>query len=556
MPVKLPHEPEVLLPAAESHLFSCILREVLPLDLLQKPFKKLRQELPVSENAIENTLALALQYGFLRQDSSGYYHYPNLTFATLLQQLQACFEEKWQRPPIANSAFEVFTNDFFQASLYHVQRIMHIAQRRERRMLSSKLARIEFIRLLSRIWLTVFELFPTIEPTSLPLLQVYFLLRDGNFQFELSYLTEQLRLTPFTLQLLPLFGNDPDASDVNFPFDLMTFAHTVGLNAADTSMFWTAILDLMAFLATSDPRVKARFGLLHDDFLHTASLLFLPIKSDEMLASLSADLYINDAELQTDEASPLEEIAVLRKELTQQIESSDPKSMKALHFASLFVFIGQPGRGQRDAARILRHQFAQIELWPFQQGYYEWDIQKRLNYPIDDLEQLLQHYEKGCIYFHNFPPLFPSSRKDDKKLVAFLNILKAHLRNRMFIFDFVSVAQALHYFPELENTQVFVVRFKPYTASHLQHHFRQLAVLSEIDVSSEAYPCLRDLYEKAKPFFDKGVYPDQFVYQLFAESLRNMSLRIKEGFLRNGALLNSEIVPADLLQAFHLLLHL
>ena len=103
---------------------------------------------------------------------------------------------------------------------------------------------------------------------------------------------------------------------------------------------------------------------------------------------------------------------------------------------------------------------------------------------------------------------------------------------------------------------MFVVRFKSYTATHLQHHFRQLAVMSEIDVSGEAYPFLRDLYEKAKPFFDKGVYADQFVYQLFAESLRNMSFRIKEGFAHSGALLNSEIIPEDLLKAFHLLLHL
>lgn len=544
-----------LLPSSELHLFSLILRESVLPEVMQKPYKKLRQELTITENGAEKTITLAVQNDLLRQDAAGYFHYPEQTFAALLKNLQHCFKEKLQSTPCETDVYEAFSNDFFQASLYHVQRILHIAQRRDKRVLNSKLARIELIRLLSRIWLTVFELFPAIEATSLPLLQVYFLLRDGNFQFELPYFIEQLRNTPHCLQLLSLFANDLDSSDVNFPFDVLTFAQTIGLNTADTSMFWTATFDLMAFLATTDKRIEIRYDLLHEDFVHTASLLFLPIKNDESLASLTADWYSNDRELIADEGSPLEDIAALRKELAQQIEHIPTNTRQVFPLDSLFVFIGQPGCGQRDSARILRHQFAQIPAWPFQQGYYEWDVQKRLNYPLGDLSQLLHHYAQGCIYFYNFPPLVKSSTSD-QNLQDFLNLVRINLRGRMYIFDFASLSQVQHYLPELETTQVFVVRFKSYTATHLQHHFRQLAVMSEIDVSGEAYPFLRDLYEKAKPFFDKGVYADQFVYQLFAESLRNMSFRIKEGFAHSGALLNSEIIPEDLLKAFHLLLHL
>lgn len=552
---RFPKVSNTLLSSTELQLFSLILRESVLPEALYKPYKKLRQELPISENEVERTIALAIHNDLLRQDSAGYIHYPEQTFATLLQQLQSCFREKLPNIPYGTDTYEIFTNDFFQASLYHVQRILHIVQRRDKRLLNNKLARIELIRLLSRMWLTVFERFPAIDTTSLPLLQVYFLLRDGNSQFELSYFIEQLQKTPYCLQLLSLFGIDLDSSDVNFPFEVLSFARTIGLNVPDTSIFWMAISDLMAFLATTDERVKIRYNLLQKDFVHTANLLFLPIKGDEMMVSLTGALYSNDVEFPIGEGSPLEEIAAIRKELTKAIEQIPMNGRQQFPFHPLFVFIGHPGRGQRDSARILRHQFAQIVAWPYQQGYYEWDVQKRLNYPIGDLEKILKQYEKGCIYFHNFPPLL-SPCTIDENLQTFLALLRANLRYRMLIFDFASLSQVQHYLPELETTEVFVVRFNSYTITHLQHHFRQLAVISEIDVSAESYYFLRDLYEKAKPFFDKGVYADQFVYQLFAESLRNMSFRIKEGFTSSGTLQNSEIIPDDLLKAFHLLLHL
>lgn len=544
-----------LLPLPELHLFSLILCERVQPEVLQKPYKKLRQKLTITEYGVEKAIMLAMQNGLLTQDAAGYYHYPEQTFAQLLKKLQLCFKGKLQNTSCESNVYEAFSNDFFQASLYYVQRILHIVQRRDKRVLNSKLARIELIRLLSRIWLIVFELFPAIEAASLPLLQVYFLLRDGNCQFELSYFVEQLRNTPHCLQLLSLFAKDLDSSDVNFPFDVLIFAQTIGLNTVDTSMFWTATFDLMAFLATTDKRVKIRYDLLYEDFVHTANLLFLPTKNDESLASLTADWCSNNLELIADEGSPLEEIAALRKELALQIEHIITNSQPFFSLDSLFVFIGQPGCGQRDSARILRHQFAQISAWPFQQGYYEWDVQKRLSYPLDDLSQLLHHYAQGCIYFYNFPPLVKSNISD-QNLQDFLKLLRNNLHGRMLIFDFASLSQVQHYLPELETTQVFVVRFKSYTVTHLQHHFRQLAVMSEIDVNSEVYPFLRDLYEKTKPLFDKGVYADQFVYKLFAESLRNMSFRIKESLARNTAFLNSEIIPEDLLKAFHLLLHL
>lgn len=539
---------------AEYQLLSMILRESVLPALLHHPYRKLRQRLPISESEVERIRSFAFHNGLLREDVAGVLYYPKITFATLLRLLQSCFRKKLSGTHNYDVVYDGFTHEFFHASLYHIQRLLQIAQRRDKRVLSNKLARIEFVRLFCRIWLTVFERLPILETSSISLCQIYFLLRDGSSQFELEYFIQQLQSTPYCLQLLSLFGNDLEASEVNFPFEVFVFTQNIGLNKADASIFWSALSDFLSFMAKNDKQIKERYSQLEDDFQRSASLIFSPVKSKELLDSFASEFNLKQVEFSLNDVSPLEEIDVICKEFTQQIENRASEQQFSIN--ALFVFIGQPGRGQKDSARILRQMCSQISAWPYSNGYYEWDVQKRLlASSLSELEILLQRYQKGCIYFYNFPPL-QQSLGYEQDLKLFLELIRANLYSRMFVFDFVSLAHVQHYLPELESTHVYVIRFKPYTITHLQHHFRQLSVIAEVEVRAEVYSCLFELYEKAKPFFESDSYADQFVYHLFAESLRNMSVRIKANFTTKGIQPKVEIIVDDLLKAFSVLLHL
>lgn len=530
-------------------LFAEFLREEFPLEVLQHPLQRMSHELNLNESIVRSTLDFTRHHRFIEQDTAGNFYYPHIRFAELLERLSNAFRQQYPVPSTTPDACSKLSNDFFQASLFHVQHIFHIIQRRNKQVLRSKLTKIEYLRFLNYLWRTVFEFTPEIAPSSLPLLQSYFLLQNEYFQIDLDYLITQINTAPFCLSIINLLGTYSDNSDVNFPFELHSFAQSIGLNTFDTSILWKGINDMIAFLVTADERIQKRYTSLLEDYNRTASLLFRPVKGDEILASFTTELYVDQRSPRFDEVSPLEDIAILQKELTQYIEEQQS-------FNYTFLFIGQAGLGQRDAARILRHQYSQIENWPYSQGYYEWDLQKKLLLSPQEQEKLLDRYKKGCIYFHNFPLLSQTTLDEQKNLRALMTQLSELLNERMFIFEFVSSAYIQHYLPQLEERNNFVIRFVPYTYQHLSLHFKQLALLAEIDVAAEAYQTLRDVYEKAQPYFDRGGYADQFVYQLFATSLRQMSQRVKERYATSNLLLNSEIESEDLLEAFQSLLHL
>ena len=534
--------------------FAQLLRGVFPLEYLQAPFPTIRFPAPISENTYHRLLSLSVEYGLLQRDPVGAYQYPTLTFAQLLYRVELLFRTEWasSAPKISE---ELFSNDFFQAILYHVQRILNITQRRDRKQLTIAHAKIELLRILASFWFAVLEIYPAPNLLNLPLLQLYYLLRDDYKQIDLHYLIQQLEQSPYALQICQILANNVETTEANFPFLFQGFAQEIGLNPTDTSLLWDALCKLIDFLGTLDTKVKDRWSLLEGNFAHTAQWLFQSVKDDTLLFTYTSEFVRSAPDAEAETNSPLEDIASLCKEIAQQLEHQSTQKSKN-RLSTLFIFLGQPGRGQRDLARILRRQLADIADFPYCQGYYEWDVLRLLEKDDEHITRIFQRYQKGCIYFYNFPLLTQQDARTRTQLRRFLSMLRVLLVDRMFIFDLISSSYLEHYLPELEDLPISIIHFQPYTVAYLQHHFRQLAVMSEVDINADIYPMLREFYEQAKPFFDKGVHADQFVYQLFAESLNNMSFRIRGDFQKRGLLMALEIIPTDLQKAFHHILHL
>lgn len=533
-----------------------ILREDVSLELLQSRLSiRLAQEYGIARSEISRLVDFCKKENFLGEDAHGELYYTRIHFAVVLLQLEDYYST--QEPAhVALSmphAEELFPNELFHASLYHLQKIVHILLRCKQHFLTRRSSRISFLQLMVHLWLSVFETLPALSGNTLPLLQLYFILRDNHIQFDAAYFHQQLTTSPYFLEVLHLFSYGVSSSPgVNFPFELLAFAKSIELAPVDTARLWLSVRDLMSFVGGYDEQIRERLSLLEADFQHTAQHLFLPVKGEESLFNLSlAGLSNNDDEEEGgEEETPLSQIAELCKEVSAQREEA------AAIVSTIFVFIGVAGRGQRDAARALRYQFSQIEGWEYGASYYEWDVQKLLQTSLVELEARLLRYSQGCVYFYNFPTLSEDEGEMHETLHPFLSLLARHLGERMYIFDFAAPSYVAHYLPALESLPLWVIHFPAYTQAYLKHHFKQLGIMAEVDITTSVYTRLEDLYERAKPFFDRGVAADLFVYQLFAESLQNMSLRVKERYTLGGALLSSSITPEDLQSAFERILHL
>ena len=532
-----------------------IMGEQVPLIHLQTPpYAHLHNEYFLSSEEIGRVIDFARAQHLLQEDAHGLLHYTHLHFSVLLLQLEEYYASQSvaHRYLTSTDLESIFSDDFFQASLYYLQRIFHILLRRERRALAEKPGRILLLRLMSQLWLSVFETLPAFEQSSLPLLQLYFVLRDNHYQFEVAYFRKQLQTSPYLLEVLSLFSWEYSRAQAgSFPIDLLTFAKNIGLSPTDTSLLWSAVRDLMRLVGGCDPRIAERLSLLREDFQRTASIIFLQIKNEDYALGHSWDGMLF-SETTEEEQTPLTEIAAVCKEIEGDMEEYDPVDQGAF-----FVFIGASGRGQRDAARALRYQLSQIEGWRYTTGYYEWDVQKLLHAPCTEWDARLARYPQGAIYFYNFPPLVMADQKEEVETFrVFLQRVSENLLGRMYIFDFVSPTYIQHYLPVLESLPLWVIHFPAYSKAYLKHHFKQLGIMAEVDIEPTVYIRLGELYEKAAPLFAHGIAADLFVYQLFAESLQKMSLRVKENDLRSEVRRSSAITAEDLRVALNTILHL
>ena len=530
-----------------------ILREETPLDLLQpRSAVRLEREYGLRSGEVLRLVDFCKRENFLQEDTHGEVCYTRIHFAVVLLQLEDYYSTQSRGEEVVDMASleSLFPNDLFHASLYHLQRVIHVILQCERRFLNERSAYITFLRLMAHLWLSVFETLPSIERSTLPLLQLYFIMRDYHIQFDAEYFRQQIATSPHLLEVIHFFSHEVSSlPGANFPFEVLAFAKDINLTPVDISRLWLSMSALMNFVGGYDERIRERLSWLEVDFQHTAQHLFLPLKGDESLFNFSfVGLPDKESMEEDDEATPLSEIAALCKEVSSQREE-DSEAVTS----TLFIFVGIAGRGQRDAARALRYQFSQIEGWEFGGNYYEWDVQKHLPTPLPELATRLTHYAQGCIYFYNFPPL---AEERHSQLRSFLSLVEENLEGRMYIFDFAAPSYVSHYLPRLESLPLWVIHFPAYSQAYLKHHFKQLGIMAEVDIDTSVYGRLDELYERAKPFFERGVAADLFVYQLFAGSLQNMSLRVKECYTRGGALVSSSITPEDLQHAFEVILHL